>query len=125
MKKNRIISIVMCLLVMTTLLSTLAGFGTTSEEIPIPTVEKSVYIYDQDDIISDDVEEALNKMLTELEEDTEVEFAVISIKSLLGREIEAYANELFNTLGIGKDDKDNGVLMKELDLKSDWDWKVA
>lgn len=101
----------MCILMMSTLLSTLVGCSTTQEEIPIPTVEKNVYIYDQDDIISDDVEETLNKLLTELEEETEVEFAVISIQSLLNKDIEAYANELFNSLGIGKDDKDNGVLL--------------
>ena len=111
MKKTRTTALLMCILMMLTLLSTLVGCSATREEIPIPIVEKNIYIYDQDDIISDEVEATLNKMLTELEEETEVEFAVISIKSLLNRSIEEYSNEVFNTLGIGKDDKDNGVLL--------------
>lgn len=50
-------------------------------------------------------------MLVELEEKTEVEFTAVSVESLLDRSIEDYANNLFNTLGIGKKGKDNGVLL--------------
>ena len=110
MRKKRIISCMMLLMVLTTLMSMLTGCA-TSEKIPIPTVEKDVYIYDEDDIIDDDVEKELNKMLVELEEKTEAEFAVVSVESLLDRSIEDYANNLFNTLGIGKKGKDNGVLL--------------
>ena len=110
MNKKRITSCVMLLMVLTTLMSMLTGC-TTSEKIPIPTAEKDVYIYDEDNIIDDDVEENLNKMLVELEEKTEVEFAVVSVESLLDRSIEDYANNLFNTWGVGKKGKDNGVLL--------------
>ncbi len=110
MNKKRIISCVMLLMVWITLMSMLTGCA-TSEKIPIPTVEKDVYIYDEDNIVDDDIEKNLNKMLVELEEKTEVEFAVVSVKSLLYRSIEDYANNLFNTLGIGKKGKDNGVLL--------------
>ena len=110
MNKKRIISYVMLLMVFTTLMSMLTGC-TTSEKIPIPKVEKDIYIYDEDNIINDDVEKELNKMLVELEEKKEVEFAVVSVESLLDRSIEDYANNLFNTLGIGKKGKDNGVLL--------------
>lgn len=110
MRKKRIISCMMLLIVLTTLISMLTGCA-TSEKIPIPTVEKDVYIYDEDDIIDDDVEKELNKMLVELEEKTEGEFAIVSVESLLDRSIEDYANNLFNTLGIGKKGKDNGVLL--------------
>ena len=110
MNKKRIISCVMLLMVWITLMSMLTGCA-ASEKIPIPTVEKDVYIYDEDNIVDDDIEKNLNKMLVELEEKTEVEFAVVSVKSLLYRSIEDYANNLFNTLGIGKKGKDNGVLL--------------
>lgn len=110
MKKKRSISYLVVLLVSTFLMSLLTGCA-TSEKIPLPTVEKDVYIYDEDNIIDDDVEEELNKMLVELEEKTEAEFAVISVESLLDKSIEEYANNLFNTLGIGKKGKDNGVLL--------------
>lgn len=83
----------------------------TSQEVPIPTAKKNVYIYDEDNVINDDVEHSLNQMLISLEEETEIEFAVISVKSLLNRNIESYANKVFNTLKIGKSDKDNGILL--------------
>mgnify|MGYP002577812380 FL=1 len=107
MNKKRIISYVMLLI---TFVIMLTGC-TTSEKIPIPKVEKDVYIYDEDNIIDDDVEEKLNKMLVELEKKSEVEFVVVSVESLLDRSIEDYANNLFNTLGIGKKEKDNGLLL--------------
>ena len=110
MYKKRIISYAMILIVLISFMSILTGCA-TSEKIPIPTIKEDVYIYDQDNIINDDVEKKLNKMLVELEEKTEAEFAVISIESLLGQTIESYANNLFNTLGIGKKGKDNGVLL--------------
>lgn len=89
----------------------LTACGTKSQKIPIPTVKDNIYIYDDDNIIDDDVEKNLNKMLVELEEKTEAEFAVVSVESLLNRSIEEYANNLFNTLGIGKKGQDNGVLL--------------
>lgn len=110
MNKKRIISYVMLLMVFTTLMSMTTGC-TTSESIPIPKVEENVYIYDEDNIIDNEVEEELNKMLVELEEKTEAEFAVVSVESLLNKSIEDYSNYLFNTLGIGKKGKDNGVLL--------------
>jgi len=110
MKKRRIVFEVMCIWVLITLMSMFTGCATT-EKIPIPTVEKNVYIYDEDNVIDEDVEETLNTMLVELEEKTEAEFAVISVESLQNRSIEDYANNLFNTLGIGKKGQDNGVLL--------------
>lgn len=101
----------MFLMVFTALMSMLTGCTTTSEKIPIPKVEKDIYIYDEDTIIEDDVEKSLNKMLVELEKKTEAEFAVVSVESLLNQSIEDYTNNLFNTLGIGKKGKDNGVLL--------------
>lgn len=108
--KNRIISLVMSLTVLVTFMVTLTGCA-SSEKIPIPKVEKNVYIYDDDNVIEDDVEKELNAMLVDLEEKTSVEFVIVSTKSLLNRSIEKYANNLFNTLGIGKKGKDNGVLL--------------
>lgn len=112
MKKKRKISYLTILVSLTILLLSLTGCSfSTENEIPIPTVEENVYVYDQDNIIDDDVESSLNEILTELEEKTEVEFAVVSVESLLNKSIEDYSNNLFNTLGIGKKGKDNGLLL--------------
>lgn len=110
MKQKRLFSCTVLLLVLITLMSILAGCS-APEKIPIPKLKENVYIYDDDNVIEDDVEKKLNRMLVELEEKTEAEFAVVSIESLLNRSIEDYANNLFNTLGIGKKGKDNGVLL--------------
>lgn len=110
MSKKRITSYLVLLVVILTLMNMITAC-VISEKIPIPTVEENVYIYDEDNIVDDDVEKFLNQMLVELEEKTGVEFAVVSVKSLLGRSVEYYANDLFNTLGIGKKEKDNGVLL--------------
>ena len=110
MKKRRWTSFVMVVVVLTTIMSLLTGCS-ESEKIPVPIVQEDVFIYDADNVIDDNVEKELNKMLVELEDKAGAEFAVVSVESLLDREIEDYANELFNTLGIGKKDKDNGVLL--------------
>lgn len=110
MTRKRIISLMLCIMVLTAFISMFTGCS-VSDKIPIPTVKKDVYIYDEDNIIDDNVETSLNSLLVQLEQKTETEFAVISIQSLGIRSIENYANNLFNTLGIGKKGKDNGVLL--------------
>lgn len=110
MKTKWLKRVVVMLLVAVLLCGTVAGVSAAGE-IPIPVVEKDVYIYDVDNAIDDDVEESLNKLLVQLEEKTGAEFAVISVESLLGQTIEDYAYNLFNTLGIGKKGEDNGVLL--------------
>lgn len=50
-------------------------------------------------------------MLDKLEQDTSIEFAVITISSIDGLSIEDYSNQVYNELGIGKRDSDNGILL--------------
>ena len=88
-----------------------AGWFEKEDEIPIPTVREDIYVYDEDNIIDDDIEKQVNALLIDLEKQTEAEVAVVTVKSLMNKEIEDYANDLANTLGIGKKDKDNGVLL--------------
>lgn len=109
MKKR--LSIFLLILICLILSNSTAIVCLAKNKIPTPTVEEDVYIYDEDSIIDDDVETKLNKMLIQLEKQTEIEFAVVSIESLNDYEIEEYSNELFNDLGLGKEDKDNGILL--------------
>jgi uncharacterized membrane protein YgcG len=67
-------------------------------------VKDDAGIFKQEDI------DAINSLLTELEKKTTVEVAIVSVKSLDGKSIEIYANELFSSWGIGKKDVNNGVL---------------
>ena len=109
-KKKRIGSILLVLIVVLSFAGVLTACS-SSDKIPIPKVEENVFVYDEDNVIDDDVEESINDILVDLEEKTGTEFAVISVESLLNRSIEEYANNLFNTLGIGKKGEDNGVLL--------------
>ena len=103
------LSIVVACIFFSTIITSSALFK--NDEIPIPTVKKDVYVYDEDNIIDDDVEKQVNALLIELEKQTGAEIAVVTVESLLNKEIEDYSYDLANTLGIGKKDEDNGVLL--------------
>jgi uncharacterized protein len=53
----------------------------------------------------------LNQKLTQFSQDTSNEISVVTIKSLDGDTIENFSNKLFTDWKIGKDKKDNGVLL--------------
>ena len=72
MRKKRISFLILLIIMLSTLMSMLTACS-SSEKIPIPKVEDNVYIYDEDNVIDDDVEETLNGILVDLEEKTEAE----------------------------------------------------
>jgi len=51
------------------------------------------------------------QLAAKIEQETTVEIAVVTIESLEGESKEMYAVELFKQAGIGKKDKDNGLLI--------------
>lgn len=55
--------------------------------------------------------DSMNKLISDLEKKTTAELAVVTVKSLNGKTIEVYSNELFTEWGIGKPEKNNGVLL--------------
>lgn len=112
MKKNRITGLLTIVVISIIMIGTASvSICQATEKIPIPRTEKNVYVYDEDNIIEDDIEKQVNALLVELEKKTEVEFAVISVDSLLDLSIEDYSHDLFNELGIGKKEKNNGILL--------------
>ena len=48
---------------------------------------------------------------TQLDRATSAEVAVVTVRTLGGHTVEEYATALFNAWGIGKQDRDNGVLI--------------
>ena len=82
-----------------------------ASDVKLPTVLKDTFVYDQANFLNDEEESKINHLLVELEKCTTIEFAVITIPSLDDLTIEEYANEMANKLGIGKADKDNGILL--------------
>lgn len=68
------------------------------------------FINDYANLLSMQAKTQLEAQLTQLEKDTTAEVAVVTVKSLEGDYIEDYAVKLFEKWGIGKKDKNNGVL---------------
>jgi len=69
------------------------------------------FVVDAAGQISAGDEAALERQLTAYERRTGHEVAVLVVRTLDGRPVEAYATGVFNAWGIGKRDKDNGVLL--------------
>lgn len=67
------------------------------------------YVNDFEGIISND--EELEKKLVDYEKSTGNEVVVVTVKDFSGTYIEDYAVKLFEKWGIGKKDKDNGLLI--------------
>lgn len=99
------------LIAMVLLTSTVSAAWFSKDKIPIPKVLKDVFVFDENNIIDEITEQKINDLLILLEEKTGAEVAVVTVNSLMDMEIEDYSYELANTLGIGKADKDNGVLL--------------
>lgn len=68
------------------------------------------FVNDFADILAPSIRDNLEYQLISLETDTSAEVAVVTVSNLSGQSIDTYAVELFDAWGIGKKDKDNGVL---------------
>jgi len=70
------------------------------------------YVNDYAGVISSADKFVLEGMLTELERNTTVEFAIVTLSQIPQDETkETYAYKIFNTWGIGKEGEDNGLLL--------------
>ena len=69
------------------------------------------FVNDFAQMISDEQKQNLEIKLQNFEKETSNELSVVTINSLQGDTIENFAEKLFKDLGIGKEDKDDGVLL--------------
>lgn len=78
-----------------------------------PYLEK--YVNDFGNVLDQKCEDKINKLSNEIEKRTTAEIVVVTMNSLCDNDIcedlEKYSNDLFRQTGIGKKDKDNGVLI--------------
>ncbi len=77
--------------------------------VSYPTV--SGFVTDNANLIDTSYEEKITQLAQEIEKESTVEIAVVTIESLEGESMEMYAVNLFEKWGIGKKDKDNGLLI--------------
>ena len=69
------------------------------------------FVTDDADMIDAVYESKITKLAEKIEGATTVEIAVVTVESLEGESKEMYAVKLFERAGIGKKDKDNGLLI--------------
>ena len=88
------------------LLAAPAGIS-SGQSIPRPTG----YVNDQAGLLSPATRIEIDALLTEIEQRTGAEIAVVTVETVSPSTIEDYADRLFQQWGIGKKEKDNGVLL--------------
>ncbi|RDV39397.1 TPM domain-containing protein [Bradymonadaceae bacterium TMQ3] len=96
-------------LVSTLLLPTLAS-AMGPEEVPNPR-HTGGWVTDEADLLNDAQTARINNVLTELEAQTGVEVAVVTVNSVDSPTPKDFTTELFNLWGVGKAGSDNGLLI--------------
>lgn len=69
------------------------------------------FVNDQANFFTEEEKAKLNQKLSAYEQKTTTEIVVYTIETLNGELLEEYSLKLTNKLGVGKVDKDNGVLI--------------
>jgi len=100
-----------------TVLLLLSGYS-ASVEYP----KLTDFVTDSADMIDAEWEAKINALAKEIEVNSTAEFAVVTVPTLEGLSREQYAVELFEQAGIGKKDKDNGLLI--LVAKAEREYRV-
>ncbi|MEM9944956.1 MAG: TPM domain-containing protein [Cyanobacteria bacterium P01_D01_bin.36] len=81
------------------------------EDVPNPQTVSNTWVMDSANMLSERTEAELNQMIAELEATNGSEIAVVTVLDTQGSASpKAFATELFNEWGIGKEGVDNGVL---------------
>jgi uncharacterized protein len=68
-------------------------------------------VHDFANELSPEVRQALEMLCRKVEANTTAQVAVVTVPNLEGKSVDEYANQLFNTWGIGRADVNNGVLL--------------
>jgi uncharacterized protein len=95
-----------CLVVWLLLIAGGAGRAENSKQI-----RPTGYVTDLAGIIQPQTKSQLEALCTELEQKTGAQMAIVTVKSLDGNDVQAYANNLYKQLGIGQKKQDNGVML--------------
>src|SRR5688572_4971505 len=68
-------------------------------------------VHDFANLLTPQQEASLDELARQVERTTTAQFAIVTVPSLDGLTVDEYANDLFNSWGIGKKDFNNGVLL--------------
>ena len=96
--------------VLSILLAAVACATVASAE-PVSSLKPSDYVNDFAGVLSTATQDRLNGVCREVEQKTQAQIVVVTIKSTDGREIFDYSVDLYQKWGIGQKGKDRGVLI--------------
>lgn len=100
----------MGLLCLATCLTPLPALALSVQNVPNPQ-ENETWVTDMAGILTDETEAQLNQIITDLEAANGAEMAVVTVpQTAPSASPKAFATELFNHWGIGKEEQNNGVL---------------
>jgi uncharacterized protein len=68
------------------------------------------WVRDSADVLSADNRARLENLLEQVRQQTSAEVMVITVPSLNGQDVDSFATQMFNQIGIGDRDRNNGVL---------------
>ena len=86
-------------------------WGTVPVEAIMPPPESAAYVNDFGNLIDAATVAELSAIGDALERKTGAELVLVTVEGLEGKPIEEYALSLFRSWGLGKKDKDNGLLL--------------
>ncbi|TXD39798.1 TPM domain-containing protein [Lujinxingia vulgaris] len=96
-------------LVITLMFPALAS-AMSPEEVPNPQ-ERREWVADEANLLDAFHRESINRALTQLEADTGIEIAVVTVESVDSPTPKDFTTELFNHWGVGKAEENNGLLI--------------
>lgn len=101
-------------LLLSAALMALCGRAATYSVEDIPNVhlaDSSAYVSDPDGILEEGYKTEINRLMRSVRRNTSAEAVVVIVGDIEGGDIDTFATELFGAWGLGKKDKDNGLLI--------------
>jgi uncharacterized protein len=86
-------------------------FAPVARAEKIQDIHPTGYVTDLANIIAPDAKARLEALCLELEQKTGAQMAIVTVRSLDGRDVDQYGNDLFKQLGVGNKKDNRGVLL--------------
>lgn len=100
------------LLTILTALVALTTYARTPGEVPNVHLQRATsWVSDPDGVLSPAARAQADSLLNALNDSTTTEVTVAVVADMSGQDIDSFATELFGLWGIGKKDRDNGLLL--------------
>lgn len=101
-----------CLILMTGLLQFVANGQYSVKSVPnVHVADRTRYVSNPDGVLSRQAETRLNEMLADVWSTSTAEPVIVVLDDIDTDDVDGFATRLFEEWGIGKSDKDNGLLM--------------